>query len=137
MIEKRNFFSLFCLDLEAQLVHVNLTQLIEIFQHLVTTQVKGYVDVSRHSNKYVECTLFVCFCVCVCVLACMHCVSCICVQYLGLWDSLKASVDEMGFRQQGSKSPSQSSYSSPNNSLTTASGELSSRKKENTASPFV
>ena len=49
VIEKRNFFSLFCLDLEAQLVHVNLAQLIEIFEQLVTSQVRGHVDVSRKS----------------------------------------------------------------------------------------
>ena len=45
-IEKRNFFSLFCLDLEAQLVHINLAQLTEIYEHLVTAQVKGHVEVS-------------------------------------------------------------------------------------------
>lgn len=46
VIEKRNFFSLFCLDLEAQLVHVNLAQLTEIFEELVTAQVNGHIDVS-------------------------------------------------------------------------------------------
>jgi sorting nexin-8 len=43
-IEKRNFFSLLCLDLEAQLIHVNLAQLPEIFHNLVTTQVKGHTQ---------------------------------------------------------------------------------------------
>ena len=46
IIEKRNFFSLFCLDLEAQLVHVNLAQLTEIFEQLVSAQVQGHIDVS-------------------------------------------------------------------------------------------
>lgn len=41
VIEKRNFFSLFCLDLEAQLVHVNLAQLPGIFQGLVASQIRG------------------------------------------------------------------------------------------------
>jgi sorting nexin-8 len=41
-IEKRNFFSLLCLDLEAQLIHVNLAQLPEIFHNLVATQIKGH-----------------------------------------------------------------------------------------------
>lgn len=53
-IEKRNFFSLFCLDLEAQLVHVNLAQLAEIFEQLVTTQVKGHVDVRQVRNITVQ-----------------------------------------------------------------------------------
>lgn len=43
-IEKRNFFSLFCLDLEAQLIHVNLAQLPEIFHNLVATQIKGHTQ---------------------------------------------------------------------------------------------
>lgn len=55
VIEKRNFFSLFCLDLEAQLVHINLAQLTEIFEQLVSAQVKGHVDVSLHDA--VSCTL--------------------------------------------------------------------------------
>ncbi len=44
-IEMRNFFSLFCLDLEAQLVHVNLAQLAEVFEYLVSAQLKGQSEV--------------------------------------------------------------------------------------------
>lgn len=43
-IEKRNFFSLLCLDLEAQLIHINLAQMPEIFHNLVTTQIKGHTQ---------------------------------------------------------------------------------------------
>lgn len=45
-IEKRNFFSLFCLDLEAQLIHANLAQLIQVFKHLSDSQVKGHAEVN-------------------------------------------------------------------------------------------
>ena len=48
-IEKRNFFSLLCLDLEAQLIHVNLAQLPEIFHNLVSAQVKGHTQVKMHT----------------------------------------------------------------------------------------
>ncbi len=128
VIEKRNFFSLFCLDLEAQLVHVNLAQIVEIFEQLVSTQVKGHVDVSHYLILHF--TLYSRTYACACAV----------LQYLGLWDSLKATVDEM--KTQHSKNPGQSSnYSSPSNSLTTASGELSPRRhttlKEHAASPFV
>ena len=58
-IEKRNFFSLLCLDLEAQLIHVNLAQLPEIFHNLVSTQVKGHTQVRRHSGIFLH-VLFVC-----------------------------------------------------------------------------
>ena len=44
-VEKRNFFCLFCLDLEAQLIHTNLAQLIEVFKSLTTAQVKGQTEV--------------------------------------------------------------------------------------------
>ena len=44
-IEKRSFFSLLCLDLEAQLIHINLAQLPEIFHNLVATQIKGHTQV--------------------------------------------------------------------------------------------
>lgn len=46
ILEKRNFFSLFCLDLEAQLIHVNLSQLPEMLQVLVDSQMSG------HQNYY-------------------------------------------------------------------------------------
>lgn len=55
MLEKRNFFSLFCLDLEAQLVHVNLTQLTEIFQYLVSTQTKGHSEVGNDTKVLSAC----------------------------------------------------------------------------------
>ena len=45
VIEKRNFFSLICLDLEAQLIHVNLAQLPGIFQGLVASQIRGGSEV--------------------------------------------------------------------------------------------
>lgn len=102
VIEKRNFFSLFCLDLEAQLVHVNLAQLIEIFEQLVASQVRGHVD------------------------------------YLSLWDELKAIVEEMGTRR--TKRADLSNASSPNSSLNISS-DTSSRhytpKQSTAASPFV
>jgi len=44
LIEKRNFFSLFCLDLEAQLIHVNLAQLPEMFEYLTAAQIKGHTE---------------------------------------------------------------------------------------------
>ena len=44
-VEKRNFFSLLCLDLEAQLIHTNLAQLIELFKSLTAAQVKGQAEV--------------------------------------------------------------------------------------------
>ena len=47
MIEKRNFFSLFCMDLEAQLIHVNLSQLPEMFEYLTTAQIKGHTEVTQ------------------------------------------------------------------------------------------
>lgn len=43
-LEKRNFFSLLCMDLEAQLVHINLAQLSEIFELLVSAQIKGHSE---------------------------------------------------------------------------------------------
>lgn len=99
IIEKRNFFSLFCLDLEAQLVHINLAQLTEIFEHLVTAQVKGHID------------------------------------YLSMWDGLKALVDEMCARKTRG-STDLSNASSPSSSLTS---DVSPRRptRDHAASPFV
>ena len=102
-------------------MHVNLAQLVEIFEQLVTTQVKGQVDVSLCGGVAWHVILLL--------------YNNIVFQYLGLWDILKTAVDEMGAHQ--TKSPGNSSVSSPNNSLTTATGELSPRRKEHTASPFV
>lgn len=45
-MERRNFFSLFCLDLEAQLIHANLSQLPDMFKALVSTQITGHQTVS-------------------------------------------------------------------------------------------
>ena len=66
VIEKRNFFSLFCLDLEAQLVHINLTQLTEVYEHLVNTQVKGHVEVKSDSCVELIYLSWLCVCVSIC-----------------------------------------------------------------------
>jgi hypothetical protein len=49
-VQPSNFFSLFCLDLEAQLIHANLAQLIEVFKLLTAAQVKGQTEVSKKQN---------------------------------------------------------------------------------------
>lgn len=43
-MEKRDIFSLYCLDLESQLVHINLAQIPHIFQSLANVQVAGYSE---------------------------------------------------------------------------------------------
>ena len=43
-MEKRDIFSLYCLDLESQLVHINLVQIPMIFQVLANVQVTGHSE---------------------------------------------------------------------------------------------
>ncbi|XP_019853027.1 PREDICTED: sorting nexin-8-like [Amphimedon queenslandica] len=42
IVERRNFFSLFCLDLEAQLIHVNLSQIPDMLKALVSNQMSNH-----------------------------------------------------------------------------------------------
>lgn len=44
-MEKRDIFSLYCLDLESQLVHINLVQIPTMFQVLANVQVAGHSEV--------------------------------------------------------------------------------------------
>eukprot|EP00731_Ephydatia_muelleri_P028501 Em0020g145a len=43
-MEKRDIFSLYCLDLESQLVHINLVQIPTMFQVLANVQVAGHSE---------------------------------------------------------------------------------------------
>ena len=44
-MENRNYFSLYCLQMETQLIHSNLNMLIEMLRNMVDVEIKKHIEV--------------------------------------------------------------------------------------------